>query len=267
MSRPKPRSVVDQLASPTTTVNSARRLAALWLWGSAALTATIMILVGLLAILKPFSTTPGQTDINSHPPTTIKAKSGTKADQSRTVFNAEPPIIVRTEGETERQFPAQKLVEAIQTAMGGHGWVELRNREPLRLTADQTLDFGSGRGRLIIRAAPGFQPVIEAELQGPNPLLTTGSGVSLELSGLTINVHYPQQGVSSTPPAVIMAAGSAKIDRCAFKVTGGSHPKGSRAIVSKGGVLDISRSWFQGFDETINAHCHEQNPDTRSGRP
>ena len=136
--------------------------------------------------------------------------------------------------------------------MGAHGWVELRNREPLHLTADQTLNFNSGRGRLSIRAAPGFQPVIEIELKGPKPLLTTGSGVSLELSGLTIKVHYPQQGALSPPPAVIVAAGSAKIDRCAFQVTGDSPVKGSRALVSNGGVLEVNRTWFQGFDETIN---------------
>ena len=82
----------------------------------------------------------------------------------------------------------------------------------------------------------------------------------LELSGLTIKVNYPQQAASSTPPAVIMAAGSAKIDRCAFKVTGGSHPKGSRAIISNGGVLDINRSWFQGFDETINMTAMNRTP-------
>ena len=72
--------------------------------------------------------------------------------------------------------------------------------------------------------------MIEAELKGSKPLLTTGSGVSLELSGLTFRVHYPQQGASSTPPAVVMAAGSAKIDRCAFKVTGDVHPIGSRIL-------------------------------------
>ena len=105
---------------------------------------------------------------------------------------------------------------------------------------------------MIVRAAPGFQPVIEVELKGPKPLLTTGSGVALELSGLTIKVSYPQQGLSSTPPAVIVAAGSAKIDRCAFKVTDGSRPKGSRAIVSDGGVLEVDRSWFQGFDKAID---------------
>ena len=136
--------------------------------------------------------------------------------------------------------------------MGARGWVELRNREPLYLTSDQTLNFGSGRGRLIIRAAAGLQPVIEIELKGPKPLLTTGSGVSLELSGLTIKVRYPQHGASLSPAGMIIAAGKAKIDRCAFQVTGDSHPKGSRAIVSNGGVLEVNRSWFQGFDETIN---------------
>ena len=74
----------------------------------------------------------------------------------------------------------------------------------------------------------------------------------LELSGLTIKVHYPQQGAPSPPPAVIVAAGSAKIDRCAFQVTGDSSVKGSRALVSDGGVLEVNRTWFQGFDETIN---------------
>ena len=59
---------------------------------------------------------------------------------------------------------------------------------------------------------------------------------------------------------MIVAAGSAKIDRCAFKVTGGSHPKGSHAIVSNGGVLDINRSWFQGFDETINVTAMNRTP-------
>ena len=146
LSRPKPRSAVDQTASPTTTVTSAKQLAALWLWGSAALTTTVLIVVGLLAVLKPFSTRPGQADTNSHPPNTTEPKPPKEANASRTGVNAESPIIVRTEGENTQQFPAQKLVEAFQTAMGAHGSVELRNREPLRLTADQILNFGSGRG-------------------------------------------------------------------------------------------------------------------------
>ena len=165
-----------------------------------------------------------------------------------------------TEGENTRQFPAEKFLEALQTAIGAHGWVELGNREPLFLSSEQTLNLGSARGRLIIRGAPGLQPVIETELKDNKPFLTTGSGVSLELSGLTIKVRYPQKGVQSVPPPVITAAGSAKIDRCALIVMGGSYPKGSRAIFSNGGVLDVNRSWFQGFDETINVTAMNSTP-------
>ena len=45
--------------------------------------------------------------------------------------------------------------------MGSHGWVELRNREPLHLASDQILDLRSGQGQLNVRAAPGIEPVIE----------------------------------------------------------------------------------------------------------
>ncbi len=135
--------------------------------------------------------------------------------------------------------------------MGVGGRVELQNREPIHLTSKQPLNFGSGRGRLSLRAAPGFQPVLEVELNGPKPLLTTGSGVKLELSGVTFNVSYPQKTVP-TLPAVVEAAGSAEVDRCAFQVTGGHRPRGSRAILSNGGVVEVNRSWFQGFDEAIN---------------
>ena len=238
LSRPKPRSMADYLTSVIYPAPRLRRLPSPWLWGLAVLTTTIMILVGLLALTIPFGSTPVVTTGSSVP--------------SRTIPHVKPAIIVRAEGENEQPFPAQKLFEAMQTAMGAHGWVELRNREPLRLTADQTLNFNSGRGRLSVRGAPGFQPVIEIELKGPEPLLTTGSGVSLELSGLTIKVRYPQQGALAPPPAVVVAAGSAKIDRCAFQVTGDSPVKGSRALVSDGGVLEVNRTWFQGFDETIN---------------
>ena len=55
-------------------------------------------------------------------------------------------------------------------AMGTPGWVELRKtgRAPGR---DQILAFGSGRGRLNIRAAPGVTPVIEVAMGGPEPFL------------------------------------------------------------------------------------------------
>ena len=74
-------------------------------------------------------------------------------------------------------IPAKNLRDAINIAMGSHGSVELRNREPLHLTGNQTLDLVSGRGLLVIRAAPGFEPVIEFDLNGTKPLLATGSSV------------------------------------------------------------------------------------------
>ena len=164
LSRPKPRSAVDQSASPTSTATLAKRLTSRCLWGSAALTTTTVVIVGLLTVIKLFSTAPGQSGIGLRLSPAPKAKPKIKADSLKSSPDSEPPIIVRTEDREQTAFPAQQLVEALQTAMGTHGWVELRNREPLRLTGYQPLNFGSGRGRLIIRAAPGFQPVIEVDL-------------------------------------------------------------------------------------------------------
>ncbi len=172
----------------------ARWLSPFMVWGLVAVTAMVMVLVGFLALVKPFGTTPVGTAVGSHLKPDSKPKLRTETDSSRIIQKAEMPIIVRAEGEYEHEFPAQKLLEAMKTAMGARGWVELRNREPLRLTGNESLDFISGQGRLIVRAAQGFQPVIELELKGTKPLLRTGSAVSLELSGLTIIVRYPQQG-------------------------------------------------------------------------
>ena len=191
-------------------------------------------------------------------------ESQPKSESSKGGLNAEPSIVVRTEGDNQQQFPAHKLIEAIQTAMGGHGWVELRNREPLHLADDQTLNFVSARGRLIMRAAAGFQPVIEIDLKNPRSFLTTGSGVSVELSGLTIKANYPQQHPSSTPPALIVAAGSAKIDRCAFEVTGGFHPKGSRNCLQWRSTRNQSKLVSR-VRRDHRHHCHEQDPGA-SGR-
>jgi eukaryotic-like serine/threonine-protein kinase len=251
LSRAKPRLAVYHSALAKYATASSGWQTPFMFWGLVALTATVIVIVGFLAFVNPFSGNLVETIVGSQLTADGKPKSKANTDSSRTIHKAEPAIIVRTEDENEQEFPAEKLLEAMQSAMG-RGWVELRNREPLRLTSDQALDFISGRGRLVVRAAPGRKPVIEIQLKGLKPLLTTGSGIALELSGLTIKVSYPEQKAPSTPPALIMAAGSAKIDRCAFIITDGSHPKGSRAIVSNGGVLEINRSWFQGFDETID---------------
>ena len=87
LSRPKPRSAVDQSAPPSSAMTSAKRLTPLWLWGSGALTTTIVIVVGVLAVIKPFSTTPEGTGAGP-----VKIKSNAS---SKTKRQLEPPITVR----------------------------------------------------------------------------------------------------------------------------------------------------------------------------
>jgi hypothetical protein len=50
---------------------------------------------------------------------------------------------------------------------------------------------------------------------------------------------------------VILAAGIAKFDHCLFKVADRSCVKGSCALVSKGGALEVDRCRFEGFDRAI----------------
>ena len=66
-------------------------------------------------------------------------------------------------------------------------------------------------------------------------------------------VHYsgPAAPLSATPPALLTVAGKTKLERCAFKVASPSPPKGSRALFSSLGPVDVERCWFEGFDEAI----------------
>ena len=164
--------------------------------------------------------------------------------------------MVRSNSGEEQPFAADKLFDAMKTALGGRGWVELRNREPLKLVivGSSPLDFRTARGTLGIRAADGTQPVIDITLNGTKPLLALGSGVTLKLSGITFVVHYPKPAVPNAPapPAVITAANSLNLDRCAFKVVPGPHPKGCCVVQSDIGVLDLDRCWFEGFDSVID---------------
>ena len=255
----KTRSISAHWSSAATTVGSAD-LPRFWLWRPVALTVTVMVLAVILAIVYPSGTNPGGSALQlpalrgqttgAHPKPLQVTNS--KPNWSTLIPKAGPAIVVRMEGQTE--IPFSDLADAMQTAMRRRGcWIELRNREPLRLASDQTFDLVSGSGSLIVRAAPGIEPEIEVELKGTKPLLATGSGVSLELSGLTLVVHHPQSGSAPAlgSPAVITAAGKAKIERCAFKVAGSPRLKDSRAIVSNGGALEVNRCWFQGFDTAI----------------
>jgi serine/threonine-protein kinase len=231
-----------------------------WLWALFALIGLMTALIIMMAttrflgygLEKP--AIQRQLDTNSARGLSAARTADVSLDGPRQSSKTTPSIIVRTEGEHVREF--RNLFDAMNTAMAiRNSWVELRNREPLRLALDQSFDLVSGRGDLSIRAAAGFTPVIELELRRTKPILTTGSGISLELSGLTIVAHTPDvpvtSGASRAPPPLITTAGKIRINRCAFRLLGSYRVKGSRAIYCDGGVLSVSRCWFEGFDKAI----------------
>jgi hypothetical protein len=183
-----------------------------------------------------------------------------ETDRSKSGLAPDSPFVVRMAD--DEAMPFENLLLAIQTAMAQHGYVELRNREPYHIRDDQPLDFRRGVGKLDLRAAPGVAPIIESELKGQNSLVITGSSVPLEISGITILVHYPDAG-AAPPPPIIQAGRKARIDRCAFKVARGVRRRGSRAIVFEGEVLEVNRSWFEGFDEAIDVSLLNKDADAR----
>ena len=262
LSRPKTRSGASNPGTSSES-NLLSRLPRNWLWILLAITFIVLLLVVILAVINPFAETAGTVKKPGVPIPNNKAELASNppdAKEKSTVEQSAPadsiaPIVVRSDSGVEQPFAADKLFDAMKTALGGRGWVELRNREPLKLVCvgNSPLDFRTARGALGIRAADGTQPVIDITLNGAKPLLALGSGVTLKLSGITFVVHYPKPAVpnSPPPPAVITAANSLKVDRCAFKVAPGPHPKGCRVVQSDIGVLDLDRCWFEGFDSVI----------------
>jgi serine/threonine-protein kinase len=242
-------------------------LSRLSLWGIAALTVSVMFLVVMMVVFNPFGSKAGGRSLFSsgrileiHPKMAPAPKSG--ANRPNVVQRVKAGIRVRVEGENEQGMPFENLLDAMHTAIGSNGWVELGNSKPLHVRSDQAFDFRTARGLLRVSAAPGSLPVIEFELKGPKPLFDTGSAVTLQLSGLSIVVRYPQAGLPTapSPPAVITAAGAVKIDRCAFISEGGLRLKETRAIASNGGALEVDRSWFQGFDKVIELSDVDRKP-------
>ena len=190
------------------------------------------------------------------------------ADHDPEAEEASFPIVLRSDAGIEQNFTENDLKRAMDTAMGGRGWVELRNRKPLKFISSTNipLDLQTASGQISVRAAPGFEPILEVELKSSKPLIALGSAVTLRLSGVTIIAHYPQDVVrsgSGSPvgtnspvadiaPPVISAAGNLKIDRCAFRVGSGPRLKGCRAIFSNMGALEVNRCWIEGFDKAID---------------
>ena len=87
------------------------------------------------------------------------------------------PIAVKTPDGVVMIEP--NLKSAMQRAIGSKGHVLLNNRTPLKLTgSDAALTIGGGR--LYIRAAEGVHPVLEVEMQGQKPFLSTTDGHTID---------------------------------------------------------------------------------------
>ncbi len=261
LSRPKTRSGPSHSAV-LFDANFLLRLPSHWLWVLLAITFIVLVGVVVLAVTNPFA---DRTAEGGKPGVPLSGKAETTkqpneeegdatTDQTK-ALQSTAPIIVRFDGGGEQAFPADKLIVAMNTALG-RGSVELRNREPLKLISNGNipLDLSTARGTLRVRAGEGIQPILDVTLNGTKPLLAVGSGVTLKLSGIVLLVHYPEptNAPPTVPPAVITTTSGARIERCAFKVVSRSKPKGSVAFQSDIGVLEIDRCWFEGFDSAID---------------
>jgi len=229
----------------------------IWLWGLAALTFVAIAGILLVAVMSTPDRDSQPTanrrrpNLSNRPDGDLPEAAASRIDRSKPLAKRKQPFVVRLPDSEEMSF--DNLLLATQTAMANRGYVELRNTEPYQVGDDNPLDFRGDTGTLEIRAAPGIVPVIEFESKGRNPLLTTGSSLSLALSGLTIVVHYPKGETAPAPPLpIIKAVGMARIDRCSFRVADSSRRRDSRAIVFEGNALEVNRCWLEGFDEAID---------------
>ncbi len=232
------------------------------LWG---MVAVALVATGLLVLVGLTGRLPAFLGLSREPAHSFKPRSSQGVEVKAEPQQPEEGIFLRPinpDGKgDEKRGPEADLFEAIKAAIGSPNFVELRNRTPLRITAEQInkLDWlGFARGSLDLRGAPGVAPVIQIELTAAKPFLATGSAVKLALTGLDIQVRYPatQSAAAGPAPPVISAAGSLTIERCAFSVKDGPKPVGCRALEIKGNPLNVSGCWFQGFDRAIQFQAY-----------
>ena len=253
---------------PGTGTSPLSRLLSSWMalpfWGRVLIPALSLaaILIAWLALtgrLSPPPGPPGSPSVTpAHSPT---GEKGGPSGSTPTPRNPEATIFVRSLGvpaaeDTPVAFPT--LAEALRAATrrGRDGYVELRNRDPLKLRPG---DLPELHGQVDLRAAPGVRPVLAVEMDATRPFLVIGSAVSLKLSGLTFRVRYPTSE-GATPaalPPVIQAAGRVQIERCAFEVDG-KRPDHCRVLTSDGRGFSVDRSWFLGFDEAFRLKVYEE---------
>jgi eukaryotic-like serine/threonine-protein kinase len=189
----------------------------------------------------------------------IVTKGPEKKPQSVNEQNLQ--FVVRFKGDETAPVPdhAETLFDAVDRAMGGDGYVELRNHKPLRLKADQSFDFNSGRP-FILRAAPDCTPVIEVEMTNRSkPVIRTGSSTHLTLSGISFVAKYSDANKKMSSPFIKTGGGPVHIDRCAFLVVSPEPISDSCAIETDGGSLTIERCWFLDFSNAIRYSAYDRS--------
>ena len=150
------------------------------------------------------------------------------------------------------------LHSAVLAAIGGKGHVLLLNAKPLVLKEANAMNVGGGQ--LTIRAGDGVRPrpVLNVEVKGRRPFLTTRGDAPLRLEGVTIVAHFVGSGPD--PPPVIEAGASLALERCAFRVESETPPRGTvsgtRAVVLEGGALTATGCFFENFDRAIDVSCY-----------
>ena len=131
------------------------------------------------------------------------------------------PIAVKTPDGVVMIEP--NLKSAMQRAIGSKGHVLLNNRTPLVLSGPDQAAITIGGGPLYIRAAEGVHPVVEVEMQGQKPFLSTRTDTPLTIVGVTFVARY--RGKPKMVPALIQAGANLTLDRCASRPEEGSRAR------------------------------------------
>jgi serine/threonine-protein kinase len=154
-------------------------------------------------------------------------------------------VVVYNDGDVKVE---RDLVNGMRAA-AGRGYVLLTSSEPVKIPATGAISIGGGR--IDVRAGEGVNPVLQVEVRGGTPFLSTKTDAPLILTGVTIEARYVEPGPEPAP--VIEAGSHVTLDRCAFELE--QPAPGSSAVKLEGGILSASGCSFVNFDRAIDLAC------------
>jgi len=177
----------------------------------------------------------------------LQTEKKTGASEAKSEVEGKPAGFTVRNADGSVHSTEPDLKSAMQVAIGSKGHVWLDHREPIKLTGDDATIKIDG-GPLYIRAAEGIEPVLEVEIKGAKPFLTTGIGSPLTMTGVTIIAHFDSS--ARLVPPVIESANRVVLDRCVFKATGKTEQARGFSIV--GPSLSATGTWFDGFAQGLD---------------